>query len=171
MEYGCVYLIKNVTNGKIYIGKTRLSAYVRLKRHFLNAERLKQNTRLYGAIRKYGSSNFTVEVLKQFDDIETKQLDIWEQIFISKHRSMNPEVGYNMTSGGEGGAYLSEEVRGRMSKSIKESHKLIRKELSQIKKQQFIDNPDYKKRNDDTLKKAREKRSLNLLLSKNKKKK
>lgn len=168
---GLIYIITNFSNGKVYIGKTRLSLEKRFKQHCDCAFNLKQNTRLYGAFRKYGKLNFSIRILKSFDDIAEKQLDIWESIFISKYCSMNPEKGYNMTAGGDGGGYLSQEVRKKISHSVRENHKKIKQKLSDIKKQQYRDDPDYLKRTADILAKAREKRAINLLLSKNGKRK
>jgi len=86
-----IYLITNKINSKKYVGKTYKSIIQRFKEHCSKSK--KSNTHLHRAIRKYGSSNFTIELIE-----ETNLPNVREPYWIKK---LNSE--YNMTEGGDGG--------------------------------------------------------------------
>lgn len=100
-----IYIIENLINGKIYIGKTTKTIKGRFATHIKNATVDKRRSRLYSAIRKYGPINFKIESLYKLTDAEKSEsmLGLMEIHFIKKMDSMNPAVGYNMTRGGDGG--------------------------------------------------------------------
>ena len=60
------------------------------------------------AIAKYGSHNFSVEVLAVVPDCTLSQ---YERHFIDAFDAQNPKYGYNRTQGGEGGGFGIPEVR------------------------------------------------------------
>lgn len=153
-RYGYVYKITNNINGKIYIG---------LHKH--NEDRIDENYWGSGllisyAIAKEGKENFSREILEWCDNRES--LIDREIYWIDKLDARNPEVGYNIASGGYGGD-LGEIVRKRISeaqmgpkhwnygkhrseetkKKISESCKGIkrteecRKRMSELKKQYY----------------------------------
>jgi group I intron endonuclease len=105
-----IYIITNSVNQKQYVGKTKNTCDQRLVGHKSSARRGYQ-TRLARAIRKYGEASFTIEIL---EDTTEDQLDDRERYFI---KTIKPE--YNMTSGGDGGAQTSPEVRKRLSDCAK----------------------------------------------------
>ena len=75
---------------------------------FANSEKKDYNFLLHKAIRKYGSSNFTIEEIEEVPD-ETK-LSEREQCWIAFFHSCVLEensCGYNMTYGGEGSSYIN----------------------------------------------------------------
>lgn len=111
-----VYKITNLINGKIYIGKTN-DIKRRWKEH-LKSSKLSQYP-IYRAIRKYGSSNFLIEKLEEFET-ENEAL-LAESKFISQYNSNLKEIGYNLTLGGEGisGYVFSEESRNKISEALK----------------------------------------------------
>lgn len=95
---GNIYLIRNIVNGKCYVGRTLKSAEFRLKDHFRTARR-GSNFAIHSAIRLYGESNFTVETLETCD---VKALNGMEKYYIAVYDThIDNGNGYNMTSGGE----------------------------------------------------------------------
>lgn len=89
-----IYKITNIINGDAYIGKTTKPIDVRFKTHLNNARR-HEDTFLYRAVRKYGSSAFCIELIEETTDI---LLNEREKFWISE---IQPK--YNMTEGGDGG--------------------------------------------------------------------
>lgn len=121
-----VYKITNLVNGKIYIGKTN-DLGRRWKEHLKHAKANKPYP-IHRAISKYGSNNFSKEILEAYSD-EQNALQ-GEINFISKYRSNNKEIGYNLTIGGESivGYVFSEEAKRKISqahlgKILSEDHK------------------------------------------------
>lgn len=97
--YGFIYKITNKRNNKIYIGQAKDVAK-RWKGHVYEAKGRKFNIRLLNAINKYGEEAFDVTTI---DVATTKQeLDEKEIYWISYYNSLSADIGYNMTTGGEG---------------------------------------------------------------------
>jgi group I intron endonuclease len=125
-----VYKITNLTNGKIYVGRTKKSIEKRFKEHVREAS---YNCKYYfhKALRKYGSDNFSLEILEENDFIvENKREEYW----IEKLNANDHSVGYNISTGGEGSGDNftnnpnKEEIRKRMSeahrgKKLTDDHK------------------------------------------------
>ena len=115
-QYTFSVYIHTSPKGKKYIGITCSKPQSRWGR---DGKGYADNTHFYSAIQKYGWSNFTHEVvaeglsLKAASDLESK--------LIADYDTMNPEHGYNHTTGGNW-SHPSDEVRAR---------------LTQIKKQQW----------------------------------
>jgi len=62
-KYGCIYLITNLVNGKMYVGQyVEPTPDKRWKKHIQSAKR-GDGYILHDAINKYGSDNFTIEAL------------------------------------------------------------------------------------------------------------
>lgn len=125
---GFVYKITNNANGKIYIGFTSKTIQERFKTHIANALH-HFNRRLYDAMNHYGYENFTIEAIEEKNSInELKQSEIfWIHFF----NSTDPNIGYNMTLGGDGCdcvSYMSEEAKKKRSQTI--SKKLKGRKLS-----------------------------------------
>lgn len=96
-----IYKITNKINNKIYIGKVyNRSTIERFKRHCNDA---KPNARslVDRAIYKYGKENFIVEVIDKANSLD--ELDNKEKFWISKYNSIDKNIGYNLTLGGDGG--------------------------------------------------------------------
>lgn len=95
---GYIYLITNLVNGKIYIGKTTGTLENRWKEHVEAANR-NIDTYFYHAIRKYGADNFKIESL-YYGDADLNEL---EQYYIKEYNSYkDSNIGYNETCGGDG---------------------------------------------------------------------
>ncbi len=98
-----IYLLTNLTNGKRYVGQTRLPLARRWKQHLRDANN--GSTTLIGrALRKYGAHAFSSSVLCTC--ASQKELDARECEYISvlgTHSSLGK--GYNLTAGGFGGQH------------------------------------------------------------------
>lgn len=99
--YGYIYKITNKVNGKIYVGKTEETPVLRFNEHLRTVKRGSKQSKLYSAIKHYGSDNFYVEELDSASSLE--ELNNKEKYWISTLDSQNPLVGYNVSSGGDGG--------------------------------------------------------------------
>jgi group I intron endonuclease len=106
-----VYQITNTLNGKRYIGYTSKTLEQRFREHKSSA-RKGSNFYLHCAIRKYGESQFTSEVL-----CEEKELAGVKESEILYILDRNPE--YNMTLGGDGvhGYVFTDEDREKIRKN------------------------------------------------------
>jgi len=95
-----VYKITNNVNGHGYIGITQCSLAKRWREH-LCAARTGSDKRLYRAMRKYGTDNFSIAVLYEADSFQ--ELQVVERGLIAAHGTYASNGrGYNLTSGGEG---------------------------------------------------------------------
>lgn len=95
-----VYKITNNVNGHGYIGITQCALAKRWREH-LCAARTGSDKRLYRAMRKYGTDNFSIAVLYEADSFQ--ELQVVERGLIASHGTYaSTGKGYNLTSGGEG---------------------------------------------------------------------
>lgn len=95
-----VYKITNNVNGHGYIGITQCGLAKRWREH-LCAARTGSDKRLYRAMRKYGTDNFSIAVLYEADSFQ--ELQVVERGLIASHGTYaSGGKGYNLTSGGEG---------------------------------------------------------------------
>lgn len=102
--YNYIYLIRNLINGKIYIGKHSTD---NLQDGYMGSGKL-----LKQSIKKYGIGNFKKELLCMcVDDEELNEMEIY---YIQKFNSTDINIGYNLTLGGEG-CVPTDEVRKKMS--------------------------------------------------------
>lgn len=120
----CIYRIRNLVNGKFYIGSTIRPKYIRKYEHFsaLRAK-LHYNKYLQNAWNKYGESNFIFELVEKLEfsdnlskvEIGKKLIDR-EAYFI---HDLNPEYNLDkeITYNGRTGHKCSEETRNKISKS------------------------------------------------------
>lgn len=109
-----VYKITNTLNGKIYIGQTLQPFNSRVNEH---KKKMRNGTKhpLYDAMRKYGISAFSFEVIDTA--IDADDLNKKEVYWIEHFNSMHPN-GYNLTSGGAGtfDYHHTDDDKQRMSK-------------------------------------------------------
>ena len=111
----CVY--KHTSpSGKVYIGMTCQKP----EQRWQNGSGYKNNQHFNRAIQKYGWSSFEHEVL--FIGLTKENAANKEKELIGLYNSNNPLYGYNISSGGEGGAegvVISEKERMRRSEHAK----------------------------------------------------
>ena len=105
----CVYMHKNKTNGKIYVGLTSM----------IPEERWKYGKGYHTghfkyAIEKYGWDNFEHIILK--DNLTKVESSYWEKYYIQQYNSTDRNYGYNISFGGEcGGHPQTEETRRKIA--------------------------------------------------------
>ena len=99
---GFIYKITNTINGKSYIGQTIQNVKERFYQHCATkCSKVVSNMAIHRAIKKYGKSNFTVEVI---EEIDSTNLNDRERYWIRYYDSYNN--GYNSTEGGQDGIKL-----------------------------------------------------------------
>jgi len=124
-----IYRIRNVVNGKVYIGQSANLA-IRIRNHFVYLRGgYHKNLHLQLSYKKYGEENFESCFLEEtYEDM----LDIRERAWIRYYKSDQPKFGYNLETGGNLNKHLSEETRRRLSESHKgEKHQFWGKNLAE----------------------------------------
>lgn len=111
---GYIYKTTNNINGKIYIGK-------KINKIEESINYLGSGIFILRAIKKYGKENFVKEVL---DIVENGDLNERERFWIKKYNSNIYDIGYNLTSGGDGGSLFkdkhhTEKTKKRISNTLK----------------------------------------------------
>jgi len=94
-----IYKTINLINGKIYIGKSNGK-----NKYYLGSGYL-----ILKAIKKYGRNNFVKEILE--DNISPSLINEREKYWIKIYNSTDLQIGYNLTVGGDGVNFVSEELR------------------------------------------------------------
>lgn len=95
-----VYKITNKSNGKVFIGFSKLSLYLARGEYLCQAKmrRGKQSSPIRNAINKYGDNNFTWETLIE---CETRAEAYKErERYVKLYNSTDRDRGYNTQSGG-----------------------------------------------------------------------
>ena len=90
--YGYIYKTTNLITKKIYVGQKKSDC-------FLDKEYLGSGKHLRNSINKYGENNFIVELLdtaSSHDELNQK-----EKFYIAQLNARDPQVGYNITEGGD----------------------------------------------------------------------
>lgn len=118
---GIIYKATNKINGKYYIGKTIQTLEQRKNKHKSKAKN-DLNIYFYNAINKYGFDNFDWEVIDTALTLE--ELSNKEIYHIERTSAfICDDLGYNMTSGGDGVGYSlighprEKEIRKKMSEN------------------------------------------------------
>ena len=123
-----IYIITNKINGKKYIGQ---SNNMRKRFSDYNSKNKKDSRPIYQDIRKFGSDNFTFEIIEL--DNERELMDEKETYYIKKFNTLDPDFGYNQCLGG--GGCNNPEARKRLSLAhtgLKESSMVKRKKSNPI---------------------------------------
>lgn len=111
----CVYRIINKVNNKQYVGKTTVGIWKRWKAHIRDCEKREEESRpLYRAFRKYGISNFRIEIL---EECALEKLSEREIYWISKLNTY--KFGYNATKGGDSSQLYNYEEIVALYKEVK----------------------------------------------------
>lgn len=105
---GFIYILKNKTNNKFYVGQTTQTVRVRLYKHKNRC----RDTKIGRAIKKYGFNNFELF----FAQFNNEDLDFFEKRSISILNSI--EEGYNIESGGNKNRNLSEETKSKIRNKL-----------------------------------------------------
>ena len=100
-NYMYIYKITNTINGKVYIGQTyNRSIEERFKGH-VKCAKPTHSMLIDRVIYKYGKENFIVEQIDEANSLS--ELNEKEQYWIKFYNSTDRNIGYNLTTGGEGG--------------------------------------------------------------------
>lgn len=130
--FGTIYKIRNLINGKLYVGQTTSRLSERWSQHKCDAIRRNRNTYICNAIRKYGAENFEITALATCDSLE--EMNNREIYYIKLLRTVEPH-GYNLSPGGlswertqetrnklasyRRGRKLSEETKRKISENLR----------------------------------------------------
>lgn len=98
-----VYMITNLVNNKIYIGITN-QRYL-ASRFWQHANRKRSSgAYLHWSIQKYGTDNFKMEQLHEFNDptdAKNKERELIDQLRLNRNKHPTG-IGMNLTDGGDG---------------------------------------------------------------------
>jgi group I intron endonuclease len=108
-----IYVIRNLRNGKVYVGQTSQFLDQRKSEHIWEFNNGPKDRKLYKAIEKYGIKNFVFEIV--CNSLDDKFLNELEVHFIKEFDSTNK--GYNMIC--EGNAAQTIESRKKISQKLK----------------------------------------------------
>lgn len=107
-----IYSIKNLVDGKIYIGQTT-NLEIRKSAHFASLKRGKHyNLYLQRAFAKYGEKNFEFHIL---EEVSENMLDKKEREWIMRRKSNQNKFGYNLETGGHENHHHSKTSCKKMS--------------------------------------------------------
>jgi len=159
-----IYKVTNLINNKIYIGQDSKN-----KQNYFGSGKI-----IKKAINKYGIQNFKKEILEICSSVD--ELNQAEKYWIEKLNSTNPDIGYNISFGGQSGWMLglkhSDETKknysiNRCGKLIGDKNGMYGKKHSEESKKKMSrpkygkDNGMYgKKHSDETKNKMSEKLSV-----------
>lgn len=151
-----IYLIRNLINGKVYIGKST-DIYRRIVSHIssLNLEKLSnENEHLINSWKKYGKELFEYIILEEcsFELLKEKEL-----FYIQKYNSLDRNFGYNFRLDSESGMIPLESTRNKYSIAQKKrfENKEEREKISRTFKLFWENNPEIKERMRKKVKEAR----------------
>lgn len=118
-----IYVIQNVQNLKIYVGRSKHRKRSRWTEHLRLSRSNNPAALIHKAIRKHGAKNFTFQIIEQFERIEDV-LDaekFWICYFRSNVCKFGPDSGYNLTDGADGkwSHKVSEKTKAKISKTLK----------------------------------------------------
>lgn len=114
---GHIYVITCSNTAKKYVGLTRMSLDQRWRHHVRVALEKNTGTPLAKAIRKFGESSFSIDVLES--NLDQEQLPIREKFWIKKLDTIEPR-GLNASPGGQmgGGKGRSVDYEGETFHSL-----------------------------------------------------
>lgn len=141
-----VYCHTNKENGKRYFGITGMKP----ERRWANGEGYKTSRHFYFAIQKYGWDGFLHEIVQS--GLTKEQATQMEQDLIAFYKTNQEMFGYNISAGGESGAYG---VKQSAETIEKRCQKLRGRKTSEETKKKQSDAAKGRKFSEETLEKMR----------------
>lgn len=140
-----IYLIRNLMNGKIYIGKS-INIYSRMKTHIgkLNMRCIKsENQHLINSWNKYGKDCFSYCVVEETTSDKLSERELY---WINFYHSTDRDKGYNFRIDSSSGMIPDFETRNKLSIAQKKrfEDKSERDKLSIVAKKFWTENPEIK---------------------------
>lgn len=106
-----VYIIRNTSNGKVYVGKS-VDVYDRWCHHRQRLRRgIHANRHLQGAWDLHGSDSFVFEVV---EEAPREKLPSFEEAWMGRLQATDREHGYNLDRTTPSGKAMSPETRARI---------------------------------------------------------
>lgn len=150
-----IYILRNLTSGKCYIGKD-LTLPKRALKHLDGKE--PDCPAIHNAIVSQGTENFDVTLI-DLPHADNKLLSLYEQAYIRLFRSQKPS-GYNLTPGGDGGSFTvhTEEAKRKISEGQlgeknhfhgKKHTAESRRKMSKSVRRYYANNKGHQKSGDD----------------------
>jgi len=112
-----IYMARNRTNGKVYIGQTSVSLSGRRGDHRNKALKYGSRAALHTAIREFGFNCFEWKILEHLSPKEDANQH--ERDWIEKYRSTDSQYGYNNTNGGNNSFEFTEDVKKKIGEAGK----------------------------------------------------
>jgi len=128
---GVIYKIENLVNGKVYVGQTVQKFNRRKSAHLAKLKgNYHINNYLQNAWNKYEKYNFIFKIIEK---TEIKYLDKREIYWINYYKKKTGV--YNFEGGGNKRKVITEKVKKKLSKVLKESYK--KPEILEKRKKQW----------------------------------
>ena len=119
-ETYCIYIVKNISNNKVYIGQTT-DPKVRKNQHFSLLSRNKHpNIHLQSSYNKYGKSCFVFEIIEMVENkaLLTSRESYWTEFYKQITTIYNQRICVESNKGYKFGP-RSEEVKNKISETHK----------------------------------------------------
>ena len=95
-QNGVIYIMKNNTNDKVYVGSTTGAISKRFNKHVSHIGKATDTTwRFYAAMAEIGPGNFMWEELEKYPCQNKSQLTSREGYWIKHYKSWKAEQGYS----------------------------------------------------------------------------
>ncbi len=140
--YGYIYLHKNKTNGKCYVGQSTQEPKRRFRKPSI--EPYRESPAFYNALEKYTWEGFETTILVRVSNQDA--LNKLEEFYIKHFKSLNTQNGYNVREASEGQGKHAESTKRKQSiqkKKYYETHDAIRFGPPR-KWHQFLEDGEYK---------------------------
>ena len=141
MKTGLIYIHKNKTNGKVYVGSTIQKPNRRWRKNTINS--YKSCPAFYNALKLYGWDKFETLILEE--NIPFNELSLKEETYILQFNSLAPN-GYNTNEFIEGRVRTLIKTRKKMSESKKEYYKSLVEPIIAFNRKEYkiIENIEHK---------------------------